>query len=1033
MKKRYFMISIILFLLVLSGLRILWMGKFQQSADMQVTSGELDLRERDVNDKDVLLLDGDWEFYPNEWLIEKDAIKPVANAFVNVPEGWNKYFPDGYGYGTYRMKLFVNPEIQSNYSLFFPSIRSASEIYVNGRLLSSSGDIGTSSEKAYSRNVPQRVTFSPDESGMIEIIVQVSNFQDIRRGGLIRSVRFGTETAMTHERNLSLSMQALASGTFLLHALYAIVLFFLGRRDKKLLYFSLLLFCLTFVNMMSTDEKIIHLIIDIPYDWDFIIANSLGMLAVFGLFKSFDHKNIPYWKQINYALSTAILTIVIIMQFLTPAQIMNLFPLFGIVAGVTILITVITIIKKIFKNLFDNLLLLLSVLAAIHHFSWVVYWREIGISVIHYPVDFMIAIGCFSSVWFRNYFVVHAETKKLANELQIMNEHKDQFLAQTSHEFKNPLHGIINMSQAVLHREKSLKKESAHELKLIRSVGRRLSLLLNDLLDEVSLKDGKPRLNKLSFELQTIVVGVFDLLKFMTEMKPVKLVNEIPNDFPPVYGDKNRVIQIVYNLLHNAIKFTDEGKVVIRAYVNDGRAFISIRDTGRGIKQAHLNQILQPYTQAVNLSTTDGGYGLGLSISKQLVELHGGSLDISSVINKGSTFTFSLPLASQEQTKTLRNRLTKTAKPVNYKTYHPVNSDHEFLAMGEQQIAASREQHVISRLPKQVFHLLVVDDNPINLNVMKSILSSDTFDVTTVASGKEALAIIDDKPWSLVISDIMMPHMSGFELTRKIRERFTFTDLPILLLTARSDPQDLHAGFMAGANDYVTKPVEYLELTSRVNVLIGIKNAVQEQLRLKTAWLQAQIQPHFLFNTLNSIIALSKIDTKQMNDLLIELSNYLRSKFQYNDIEQLIPIHDELELVKSYVSIEKVRFGDRLEVEWDIPENLNVRIPFLTIQPLVENAIRHGIMKKVKGGKLSIRIREQKETIKILIADDGVGISDEKLASLFDRDISDGTSIGLINTNQRLMQHFSTGLHIESALNKGTTVSFTVPRNVKSY
>src|SRR5699024_5128862 len=136
-----------------------------------------------------------------------------------------------------------------------------------------------------------------------------------------------------------------------------------------------------------------------------------------------------------------------------------------------------------------NILLLFALLAAMHSFIWTLYWREIGISVIHYPFDLIIAIICFSAVWFKDYFNVHAETKKLAVELETMNKNKDQFLAQTSHEFKNPLHGIINLSQAVLHREDSLDQQSTHELNMIRSVGRRLSLLLNDLLDDASLRD----------------------------------------------------------------------------------------------------------------------------------------------------------------------------------------------------------------------------------------------------------------------------------------------------------------------------------------------------------------------------------------------------------------------------------------------------------------------------------------------------------------------------------------------------------------
>ena len=1007
----------------------MWMNHFQQSTDRQVIDGEIDLRDSSIDPQDVVLLDGEWEFYPNEWLITTDHNDQSDTTYINVPDGWDErlfnHEQDSYGYGTYRMKVFVDPDVQSNYSLFFPSIRSASEIYVNEKLLSSAGKIGTSMETTHPRNVPQHVTFAADDTGTIEIIVQVTNFHDIRRSGLIRSVKFGTEMAMTHERKLSLAMQVLTLGTFLLHALYAIVLFFLGNREKRLLYFALLLFCITLVNAMIMDEKIIHLITDLPYEWDFRVANSLTVLAIYGLLKSFDEVRIPYRRAFYSILSISILSLAFIIIFLTPAQILALSPLIYLFGGLALIITVIAIIQKLLDNVAVNLLLLLSFLAAANHFMWYLYWREIGISVVHYPIDLIIAIGCFSAVWFKDYFTVHAETKKLANKLELMNKHKDQFLAQTSHEFKNPLHGIINLSQAVLHREKSLTNESNHELQMIRSVGRRLSLLLNDLLDEASLRDGKHRLNKEPFKLQTIVAGIFDLLKFMVEMKPIKLINDIPDDFPAVYGDENRIIQVLYNLMHNAVKYTDQGRIIIDAQINNNRAIINIRDTGHGIDAANIEQILLPYKQS-NHVITEGGYGLGLSISKQLIEQHKSQLTIKSVVGKGSTFSFSLPLASEEDMEQTLQQLT-TFNPFTSDQKHNLNS--EFFTMAEQQMAAATEPQTYVDPGHKSFHILVVDDDPINLNVMKSILSADIFAVTTVTSGQEALAILDDQPWSLVIADIMMPHMSGFELTKKIRERFTFTDLPILLLTARSDPKDIRAGFAAGANDYVTKPVEYLELTSRVNALIAIKNAVYEQVRLKSAWLQAQIQPHFLFNTLNSIIALSTVDTKQMNDLLIELSNYLRSKFQYYDIEQLIPIKDELKLVKSYVNIEQVRFGERLEVHWDIPENLQVEIPFLTIQPLVENAIRHGLMKNVSGGKLTIKIREDQSSVTVSVIDNGVGMSEEKRAKLLERDPSEGASIGLINTNQRLMQHFGTGLHIDSTLGEGTVVSFTVPQD----
>src|SRR5699024_1061930 len=147
-----------------------------------------------------------------------------------------------------------------------------------------------------------------------------------------------------------------------------------------------------------------------------------------------------------------------------------------------------------------------------------------------------------------------------------------------------------------------------------------------------------------------------------------------------------------------------------------------------------------------------------------------------------------------------------------------------------------------------------------------------------------------------------------------------------------------------------TKPVNSLELKSRVRTLINLKRAKEEHDQMQGAWLQAQIQPHFIFNTLNSIAALGILDIAKMQKLLHEFSNYLRISFDFKNSNPVVELKHELELVKSYIYIEQERFEDRLKVDWDIDDNLNFHIPPLSIQPLVENAINHGILKKLEGG-----------------------------------------------------------------------------------
>src|SRR5699024_9012627 len=155
------------------------------------------------------------------------------------------------------------------------------------------------------------------------------------------------------------------------------------------------------------------------------------------------------------------------------------------------------------------------------------------------------------------------------------------------------------------------------------------------------------------------------------------------------------------------------------------------------------------------------------------------------------------------------------------------------------------------------------------------------------------------------------------------------------------------------------KPVDALELKARVEAVIHLKQSINDQLRMEAALLQAQIQPHFLFNTLNSIAALSEVDPKKMNQLLMEFGNYLRKSFDLDNLSVLVPIEQELDLVRSYLYIEKVRFGSRLEVFWDIPNQLDFKLPPLSIQPIVENAVKHGLLKKNAGGTLTISIKEE--------------------------------------------------------------------------
>lgn len=224
-----------------------------------------------------------------------------------------------------------------------------------------------------------------------------------------------------------------------------------------------------------------------------------------------------------------------------------------------------------------------------------------------------------------------------------------------------------------------------------------------------------------------------------------------------------------------------------------------------------------------------------------------------------------------------------------------------------------------------------------------------------------------------------------------------------------------------------------------VSLVVNLKrsNAAREELCLQNeaerkiyqaeiSALQAQIQPHFLYNTLNTITAFCRTQPMKAAEILEELSNYLQGKFRFNSMA-LIPLEQELDLIKSYLAIEQVRFGKRLNIVYRIETNANPLIPSLILQPLVENAVKHGVYPKRQGGTVQISIKRVEEETIIIVADDGVGIPPSKLEALLNDKKAQEVGIGLQNINKRLQKHYGYGLNIQSSTDKGTTITLIIP------
>ncbi|MFD1416547.1 ATP-binding response regulator [Oceanobacillus jeddahense] len=996
----------ILCMISLSVFRLIWAGLFQENITPDIQEGKLDLSSWEIEEGQSLLLDGEWDFYPSQFLMQEDTNPAEAPEAIQVPHGWENNLGSPFGYGTYRLQLQVQPDDDRNFKLYIPNIRTSSEIYVNGQKVAETGQLAETETAYVADIIPKTVTFTADEEGNIDLVIQVANFIDSRDGGIYLSLRFGTDEAITKEVQLTNYSQVVIAAILLMHTVYTLIIYFIGGKDKKVLSFSLLTFSLFSGFLFYSGEKLLQQFFNIDYELEFWMIHTVYLIIFYALVQCTDHQKLPYWNKIFPFFKWGMAALAVVTIFLSIPQILALRPVYNIFAFFTAVVTSASIILMYKNNPKARNLMLLGFIAISNHGIWNYLWSGKSVYLTFYPFDMIIAVTCYTIVWFQGYFQKHRKTKDLAERLKKVNEEKDQFLANTSHEFRNPLNSILLLSEAIRDREKtSLSKQSKTELNTVLNVGQQMNQLLTDLLETRNLQVNNPRLNRQVIALEPIVTGIIEVLRFSSDVKNLSIVHMIPKDFPPVYADENRVKQILFNLVDNAIKYTNKGSITVSASIKEHKVAIHVTDTGIGISKEMQKRIFQPYEQGnPEHEMSEGGFGLGLNIAKQLVELHGGTIRVSSKKEEKTTFTFTLALAMQETVA--------------------LNSESQ---IEKSVLKEKREQTVQpNRKNNQVPSVLIVDDNPASLLALKAIIPNDMYQPVFVSYAKQAVEELKNREWDIVISDIMMPQISGYELTRVIRERFSLTELPVLLLTGGTT--DIQAAFLAGANDYITKPVEPVELKARMDSLITLKRVAEQQVQMETSWLQAQIQPHFLFNTLNSIMALSELDVEEMRKLLNEFSNLLRSKFQFQHMKDLIPLEEELNIVRSYLYIEQVRFGEALQVNWDLEDEQGVYVPFLSIQPLVENAVQHGVRNKQGKGTITISCEKDSARSKatITVEDDGAGIEETEVPNILSGESESKSGVGLFNVDKRLHQHFGKGLQVISSLSQGTKVAFEV-------
>ncbi len=363
---------------------------------------------------------------------------------------------------------------------------------------------------------------------------------------------------------------------------------------------------------------------------------------------------------------------------------------------------------------------------------------------------------------------------------------KTEFVSTVSHELRTPLTSIKGYVDLLLEQEAGSINQTQREfLRIVKQNNDRLVTLINDLLDISKIESGRVHFKIKTQNLTEILTEVTDTFKMLANQKKQIFKLDISNNLPEIAADRDRLSQVVANLVSNAIKYTPTGGTIkVRAMQKDSRVEVRVTDNGMGISQEDQDSLFTKFFRVDSSLTREvGGTGLGLSICKTIIELHGGKIWVDSDFGKGSTFIFSIPI---------------------YKVI---------------------EEEKMKRIPRDLLKkgfkkgkkILVVDDEPEIAMLLQIYLEKEGYNVVKAFSGEEALEVVRDEKPDLITLDIMMDKMNGFEVLQELKDRSDMTNIPVVVLSIVSDE---YRGIKLGAVDYLTKPINVEKLSKTVGDIL---------------------------------------------------------------------------------------------------------------------------------------------------------------------------------------------------------------------
>lgn len=857
--------------------------------------GFMDLSDYDFEDSGPADLKGYYEFYPGQFFTSKDFLEGTGEYphYAYVPGSWNIHMdpdnPDESGYGTYRLRVRLN-QLPPELSLRLYEYQSAYSLIVANRTIASMGIVSSDPTEAVPRNrstivrIPHEM-LSPDSPEPIdlEIILQMSNYHH-PSGGLIEPVLLGPYSKFQNDMNRENAYILIISGILLATAIFHISIYFFKSLRGGIFSFGMISFSYL-AYMFTVGNRLILLFFPhISYE----TMNAIEHATVYG--------TIPLWIQyfnrsfsldMNWIIQYALQLTGIIILILISTIPFNIYRDHIILANVYALASFLFIVYYLttviragrFSALFALIALIPIMLGAYHDLFYysgppmlpagLTFFLLLQIRIISIKVnniyktnqELLVQRELDNQELTRQLKERNRSLSKADDEIQQVNKHKSIFMANMSHELRTPLNTILGYSQLLLE-DPEINESRKEFVGTLHQSGLQLLENINDILSYTDIDSGRNRMEESAFDLYALLDELEKRFLTQTKFKQLNFtVTRSPNLPRNIISDRMKLKRIIQNLLDNAIKFTDSGDVQLRVILEEHdlpmRLIVEAEDNGPGIPEDRMESIFESFEKIeYGKNAGSSGMGLGLSIVKRYLKIMNGNVEIINKNTRGCIFRVIIPVRI----------------PVYQKTHAETGSpDQEY--------------------PTERLKALIVDDNKLNLDLLNRILLVRGFDVFQAENGMEAVLLYQKRSPDIILMDIRMPVMNGYEAMSRIRELDGEKHTPILVVTASIHPEKTRMVMEHGADDYISKPFLIKDLTDKIGNLLNIQIRRREPDHKRFNKNVAKI-PHDIKEKISkaAIIGDQDIFLEQILDIKevdIELYEYLKNRaenFRWHDI-----------------------------------------------------------------------------------------------------------------------------------------------------